>query len=482
MQPLKIRPVRLNFALNNTRLLLNLLVPLIVFPYISRILGPEGLGKVEFANSIVSYFALFTSLGIPTYGVREIARRRDDPAERSKVVWELTLVLAVTIGIGYAVYAALVRFVPLLYKGRALFCVIAPAIALSGFSYEWFYGGIEDQVYITVRFIAAKVIQLLLVFLCVRKAGDCIIYAGIAVGLGGFSALFNIARLKRYVHFVPLAQLNIRRHIKPVFIIFVSNVAVNVYMQLDVTMVGLMVGDTAVGLYTAANRIVRMAILAVTSLAVVMIPRIENALRKGDVKSYKTYLDTSLRFILLFGVPCCFGIIMLAPEIILLLAGEKYTESILSVKLLSIIIIIVGLANFVGLQVLYPNRKEKLYTIAVSVSAAVNAVFNFIMIPVLKQNGAILGTVLAELTGLLIQIFFAWKLLRDTELFSWNTLKYFIAGIGMIIIIAITQKLVDFVIVSLVLSFVFGGIFYLGVIILLRKQTVIRILNGLNKV
>jgi O-antigen/teichoic acid export membrane protein len=481
MQPLKIRSIKLNFILNNTRLLLNLLVPLIVFPYISRILGPESLGKVEFANSIVSYFVLFTALGIPLYGIREIARRRDDPVERSLVVWELTVILLAVIGIGYVAYFIVIRFVPVLYANTFLFFVIAPTIFLTDFNYEWFYIGIEDQLYITIRYIIVKIAQLILIFICIKKPGDFVIYAGISVGLNGFSALFNITGLKRYIRLIPLRQLNIKRHIKPVIIIFTSNVAVNVYLQLDVTMVGLMVGDTAVGLYTAANRIVRMIILAVTSLATIMIPRIENALKKGDIKSYKTYLDTSLRFILLFGVPCCFGLIVLAPEIILLLAGEKYTESILSVRLLSIIIIIVGLANFVGLQVLYPNRKEKLYTIAVSVSAVVNAGFNFIMIPILKQNGAILGTVLAELTGLVIQIFFARKLLRDTELFSWNTLKFFIAGIGMTVIIAIIQKLIDFTIISLVLSLVFGGIFYFALIILLREQMFMRILGGLRK-
>jgi O-antigen/teichoic acid export membrane protein len=481
MQPLKIRSIKLNFVLNNTRLLLNLLIPLAVFPYVSRTLGPEGLGKVEFANSIVSYFVLLTALGIPTYGMREIARRRDDSAERSRVVWELTLILAVTIVIGCAVYFTLVRFVPFLHKDRILFCVMAPAIILSDFSYEWFYGGIEDQVYITIRFIAAKAIQVLLVFLCVKNAGDFIIYAGIAVGLSGFSTVFNVARLKRYVYFVPPARLNIRRHIKPLLLIFSSTAAVNVYMHLDVTMIGIMADDAAVGLYTAANKIIRIVISLVTSIGAVMVPRLENALNRGDAAAYKSCCDKSLRFILIFGAPCCFGIASLAPEITELFAGGKYLDSILSVRLLAPVIVIVGLAHFVGLQILYTNRKEKQYAIAVSAAAAANAVFNLYMIPLLRQNGAILGTLLAELTGLGIQTAFAWKLLKDTELFTWNTVKYFIAAAVMAFVVFLVRTQVASLAPRVIASLGAGVFSYAFLLVLLREKTVCQVYSRYKK-
>jgi O-antigen/teichoic acid export membrane protein len=443
---------------------------LVIFPYIGRILGPEGLGKVEFANSIVSYFVVFTTFGIPTYGIREIARRREDPFERSKVVWELTLILASAIGIGYAAYFTLVCLVPFLYKDWLLFCVIAPTLILSDFSYEWFYSGIEDQLYITIRFIAAKAFQLLLVFLCIKKADDFIIYAGIAVGLSGFSTLFNIARLRRYVHFVPIAQLNIRRHIKSILLIFGSHVAINVYQHLDVTMIGIIVDETAVGLYTAANRIVLVVISVVVSIAAVIVPRMENALSRGDTSAYKRYCNKSLHFILLLSVPCCFGLVALAPEIIGLFAGEKYLASIFSVRLLAPIIVIVGLAYFVGLQILYTNRKEKYYTIAVSIAAVINVLFNFCMIPFLKQNGAILGTLLAESIGLGIQIVFAWNLLKDTELFTWNTAKYFIAATIMALVVFFVRAQVASLVLRVAVSIAAGAFSYAVMLILLREK------------
>ena len=133
---LQTKSIKYNFILNNIRQLLNFLVPLIVFPYISRILGPESLGRVEFANSITSYFVLFTALGIPTYGVREIARVRDDERLRSITVSELSLILFIMVLAGYVVYFTAIGLIPKFRADYTLFLIVAPTIILSDFSYE----------------------------------------------------------------------------------------------------------------------------------------------------------------------------------------------------------------------------------------------------------------------------------------------------------------------------------------------------------
>jgi O-antigen/teichoic acid export membrane protein len=241
-----------------------------------------------------------------------------------------------------------------------------------------------------------------------------------------------------------------------------------------------MAGDMAVGLYTAANRIVRVIISIVTSIAAVTVPRLENALNKGDVSTYRNYCNKSLRFILIFGAPCCLGLIALAPEIIWLFAGEKYFGSILSLRLLAPIIVIVGLANFTGLQILYANRKEKYYTIAVSAAAVINAVFNFCMIPVLHQNGAIIGTVLAELIGLGMQMVFARKLLKDTELFSWNTVKYGIAAAVMAAMVFFVRTRIDSLVLTVIISLGTGALSYTIMLILLREKTCMSVFQNLK--
>jgi O-antigen/teichoic acid export membrane protein len=214
-----------------------------------------------------------------------------------------------------------------------------------------------------------------------------------------------------------------------------------------------------------------------------MIPRIENSLKNGNVVGYRKYLDKSLRFILILGVPCCFGLIVLAPEIIQLFAGDKYIESAFSTRLLSPIIIIVGLSNFVGLQVLYPNRKEKYFTIAVSIAALINAFFNYFMIPVFKQNGAILGTILAETIGLIIQIGLARKLLKDTELFSFNTVKYFLSGFIMLGIIFYLQSIIENIVLLIIICTGVGTVVYITLLIILHEKTIrLRWLQTKNRI
>jgi O-antigen/teichoic acid export membrane protein len=444
-------------------------------------LGPSGLGKVEYVNSIVSYFILFTALGIPIYGSREIARSRNNDRDRSKVVFEITIILIVTTGVGYIVYFIIIRFIPSLYDHWSLFCVTAPAIFLTTFSYEWFYVGIEDQLYITVRFAFIKIIQLILIFLYVKLPGDFIKYAGIIIGMNSISTLFNIIRLKQYIFFVPISTLNIKRHLKPALLIFSSGIASSIYMHLDVTMVGIMVGDDAVGLYTTANKLIRLISAFVFTLPSVMIPRLENYLKHGNKEAYKNYLDKSLRFILCLCIPCTLGIIILSPEIIQLFAGESYSESILSIRLLSPIIFITGLIQFVGFQILLTNRKEKYFTIAISIAAIVNGIFNFFMIPIFKQNGAILGTVLAELTVLLLQTIFAWKLLQETELFSFNTIKYFIAGIVMFFSIFFIKTKLDGIILPIIICICMGAFIYTVILMVLREKTIVIIMSNMLK-
>lgn len=472
------KSIKYNFILNNIRQVLNFLVPIVVFPYISRILGPESLGKVEFANSITSYFVLFTALGIPTYGVREIARVRDDEKLRSKTVAELSLILLITVFIGYVIYFIIIFFVPKFTTDILLFLIVAPTIFLSDFSYEWFFIGIENQTYITFRYILVKFIQIILIFLLIHNASQYYIYAAILIGMNGLSTIFNLFQLKKYVHFVSIKLLDVKKHFKPILTIFASLIATSVYMHIDVTMVGTMVGDEAVGLYVVPNRVVRIVIHLITSLGVVMIPRLENVLKKGDEEQYFSLLNKSLSFTLLFCIPSFFGIILTAPEVVYLFGGKSYTASVLGMQLLSPILIFVPLAHFVGMQILYPYRKETKYTISVTVASISNAIFNFFAIKKLQQNGAILGTVLAEGLGLILQIIFAWDLLKKTELFSVNTIKIVFSAIIMFLSLTVFNKQFNLCneIVSLILKIVIAVFVYLLCLLIFREKTVKKII------
>ena len=471
---IKVATIKSNYIFNTLRTVLNLVVPLIVFPYTSRVLGPEGLGSVEFANSIVSYFVLFTALGIPTYGIREIARTRDSLYERSKTFWELTWILGIMVVAGYICYFLAVFFVPVFKARFLLFLIVCPTLFLSDFSYEWFYVGIEDQKYITQRYVFIKILQIVLVFLCIKKVEHFYRYAAITIGLNGVSTLFNIVRLKRYVSFVRFKELNIVRHIKPILIIFASTIAINVYTQLDVTMVGLISGEHAVGLYITANKIVRLVIQLIISLGIVMIPRIENCFKKGDMEGYRKGLWLSLRFVFLLGVPSFVGIEILAPDIIRIFAGEQYMKSVVSIRLLSPIILIVGLAHFMGLQILYTHRKEGIRAIAVTVAALVNGIFNYFMIHAYSYNGAVLGTLIAEIIGLVIMTIAGRNYLVDSRALGFDIFKYFIAsGIMAGVLLLLKPFMENYSVgASLVVNVVMGVVVYFICLVLFRDKCI----------
>lgn len=480
--PIKIRPLKLNFVLGNIRTTLNFLLPLVTFPYLSRVLGPESLGRVEFANSIVSYFVLFAALGIPMYGVREIARVRGGAEARSCTVLELGAALFVAIAISYTVYFPIVAFVPQLKVELTLFLIVAPTIFLSDFSFEWFYVGIEDQLYITVRYLITKVLQLAALFLLVHDTDDVYIYAAINVGLSSISTVFNITRLRKYQVKVPFAALRFGRHLKPALYIFAAQVATSVYIHLDVTMLGLVRTKEDVGVYTAANRIVRIVISVVTSLSAVIVPRIENALNNGDFAGYRESLEKSLRFTLLFALPCIVGLEVVADDAISVFAGNKYEGAVLAVRMLSPIILIVGLANFVGLQVLFANRRESMYTVAVSIAAVCNFIANLILIPKFGLYGAIFGTVVAECVGLLIETVAARVFLRAAAL-RVQLWKYVLATTAMgASVFGLKWLCVDMErVVRLVLCVTLGAVVYAGVLALVGEKMLRRSVLQLRK-
>lgn len=472
---LQVRSVKLNFLLNTLRKILTYALLLITFPYINRVLGPEYIGKVKFAESIVNYFVLFTSIGIPTYGLREIARVRDDPIRRSRTVWELTSIQAVTVILGYFLYFFLVKRIGRFRQEYLLFLVISPTIVLSDFSYEWFYQGIEDQLYITIRFLIVKAFQIAAIFLFIHAPEHYYRYALIGVGMNGISTVFNIVHLRKYMVPVSRHELEYRRHLKTLSVIFLSSIAISIYTQLDVAMLGFMVGNTVVGYYSTANTIVRMVIAAVTALGDVTSPRIENCLRHGDFPSYHKYLRISLQYMLFISVPSSFGIISLAPDIIMLFAGDQFTPAIVSIRLLAPIIIIVGLAGFLGFQLLYPLRQEWKYTVSVSIAAVCNACCNYLLISRFQQNGAIIGTLVAETIGVMLQLWFARKYLKETQLFSLNTCKYFVAAGGMFLLLKVNPIPQDRVLIHCMVGIVLGSFSYILFLFLIKEQVMVSI-------
>jgi len=467
---MKINSVKINFILNTTRMLLGMIFVLLTTPYVTRVLGAESLGKVEYINSVITYFLLFTALGIPNYGLREVARYREDKRKLSKIVFELGIILFITTTIGYMTLLLFLYNTKLL-ELKNLVLIMSINLIFTNIGFEWFYQGIENQMYITIRYIIVRFICLILLFFLVKNYNDYLKYGFILVLINSGSNILNFINLRKYISFkeIKFKELEILKHIKPILIIFSASVAVSIYLQLDIVMIG-NIDKSAVALYNVPNKIIRLILTTVTALGVVMLPRISNSYQKNDIENYKKYLNYSLNYILMISLPALCGTLLLSKNIILIMAGEKFLSSIKTMNILAIIIFIVGMAYFLGYQLLYPRGLERYYTYSVITAAIVNFIFNYIMIPKYLQNGAAMGTVIAESIGVIMMLYFSRNMLKKIEFFAIKRLKYFIASLimGIAVYIITLQNFGN--ILTVIYSIIVGVIVYFFILFIMKEE------------
>ena len=467
---MKINSVKINFLLNTTRMLLGIVFVLLTTPYVTRVLGVENLGKVDYINSVITYFLLFTALGIPNYGLREVARCREDKRKLSKIVFELGIILFITTIIGYVVLLIFLYNTRLL-ELKNLVLIMSINLIFTNIGFEWFYQGIENQIYITIRYIIVRFICLILLFFLVKNSNDYLKYGFIIVLINSGSNILNFINLRKYISFkeIKYKELEILKHIKPILIIFSASIATSIYLQLDIVMIG-NIDKSSVALYNVPNKIIRLILTIVTALGVVMLPRVSNSYQKNDIENYKKYLNYSLNYILMLSLPALTGIVLLSKNIILIMAGKKFLSSIKTMNILAIIIFIVGIAYFLGYQLLYPRGLERYYTYSVAIAAIVNFVFNYIMIPKYLQNGAAIGTVIAESIGVIMMLYFSRSILREIDFFSIKRLKYFIAAIimGIPVYIITLQNFGN--ILTIIYSITVGIIVYFFTLFIMKEE------------
>lgn len=406
--------IKYNFGLNLINTILGLLFPIITFPYISRVLDPDGVGLVAFYSSIINYVVLVSCLGIPLYAIREISRVRANIYERNKTTSEILLLHVVLTLIGYIIVAILCLTVERIYTHIYIFLILSLSIGFTTIGVNWFYQGIEDFKYITIRSVVFKFISLIALFVFVRKSSDVVGYAFVTVIASVGNNILNFHRLFRYFSQckIPYSELQIMRHLQPALKIFLINLITSIYLNLDSVMLGFMTNDFVVGLYAASSRITHVFLSIITALGSVLLPRLSNYAALGKWDEYLMLKDKAIKFVFTLALPLVFGLLIVTPEFMRVFAGSKYTDAILTVRIMSPIIFFIGLSGILGLQVLYSQGKENLVIICTSVGAAVNFFINLALIPSMQQNGAAVATVIAEFLVLFVMVIIGKKFIR----------------------------------------------------------------------
>lgn len=463
-----------NFSLNLIKILINLFFPLITFPYISRILLPEGIGRVTYVQSINNYFLLLINLGIPLYGIREIAKVRNNKLEKSKVFSEIFFLNIITTILGVIVYLYFYNS-NIIKNDKEIFLIFSIVLLFNFLSVDWFFQGIEDYQYITIRTVVIKILSALFLFIFVKKSSDIYIYSVIVVFSLIGSNFFNIVRALKLVD-LKLKRLNIKRHLKGILIIFSMSLAISIYTNLDGVMLGSYGSKYSLGLYSAASKIISLVMGIVTSLGAVLLPRISNYIEEKKEEEIKKILEKTFSFLLFLIIPSIIGIYFTVNEIILLFAGKEYLEATTTLKILSLIILFIGFSNFIGMQILYPRGEEKKVFYSVLAGAIINFSLNLYLIPRYYQNGAAFATCVAEFTVVVIQIFLGYKYLKFQK-FNYNNFKFLIASFIMGAILYFTQNLNLNLLLKLVVKVVIGSSVYIFVLIALREDNIYEFLE-----
>lgn len=463
--------LKTNVIFNFLNTITGIIFPVITFPYAARVLLPDGIGAVNFLQSIVAYIVLLTSLGIPMYAVREVAKYRDDIAKRNTVTVEITLLsLALCLG-GYLLVWILGEFIPQIHSQLALFYVLSLTILFTSLGVNWFFQAIEDFRFITIRAVIFRLLAAAALFLFVKTKDDLLIYAFVTVGSTVGNNIINFVHLRKYIVLrqIPWSRLHVWRHLKPSLHIFVFNLITSIYVNLNTVMLGFIQGDSAVGFYTAGNKISHIVLSVVASLGVVLLPRCANLVENEHMDEFAAVTRKSYRLVQALSLPSTLGLILLASPIVITFGGSEFADAACVLAWTAPVIIFIGLSNVFGIQILYPLGKENLVIWSTVGGAVINFILNLFLIPYWSYTGAAISTFVAELTVLLIQVVWGYRYI-PFPLFEKVNMNYLIASFVMAVVIFPLTLLLNDIWLVLILSVLVGGGIYAGVLWIMKDS------------
>lgn len=463
---MKQESIRRNFVMNVLLSVSSFIFPLITFSYVSHILQPAGMGKVSLATSVAAYFSMFAQLGVPTYGIRACAIVREDRRTLSQTAHELLgLNLAMAI-VSYALLALIATLVPRIREERALYLIVGTTVFLNSLGMEWLYKALEQYTYITVRSLAFKLVALAATFLLIHQESDYRMYGGISILASSASSLMNFIHARKYIDFPRPKDCDWRRHIKPVLVFFALSCAATVYTHLDELMLGLMTTDADVGYYQAATKVKVVLVGVVTALGAVMLPRSSYYVGQGQMEEFRRITEKAFRFVLMSasGLMLFFG--LFARECVLVLSGEAYLEAVAPMRILMPTLLLIGLSNLLGIQILVPLGREKTVVISEIAGALVDLILNAILIPDYRSVGAAIGTLVAEAVVLGIQGYALRGEVRKTlRRYNWIRLLLALAlagGASFWLLYLSQSPLISLIQASVLFFGIFGAVLFIG--------------------
>lgn len=457
-----------NYLYNASYQVFILLVPLITTPYLARILGPIGVGINSYTNSIIQYFILFGSIGVNLYGNRQVAFIRDDKKKLTQTFYEIFFMRIVTIIIAYLAFMIFLLFVD---RNQKYYWAQSLSIIAAAFDISWFFMGVENFAVTVLRNLVVKIITLICIFTLVKSYADLntyILILSVSLLLGNLTLFPS---LKRYIGSPRWQSLNLRRHFFPSVMLFVPQVATQVYLVLNKTMLGSMISFRAAGYFDQSDKMIKMVLAAVTATGTVMLPHVANAFANGQHEKTKQLLYKSFSFVTALSVPMTFGLMAVAPTFVPLFFTSKFNSVIPVIIIESVVILLIAWSNAIGTQYLLPTNQTKKYTTSVIIGAIVNLIVNIPLILLWGAVGASVATVISEATVTIYQLVVIRKQVNYHNLFL-DTGKYLFAGLIMFVMVFELNQRLPMTWLMLIAEVVIGIFIYAFTLFLLRVSLV----------
>jgi O-antigen/teichoic acid export membrane protein len=455
-----------NYVYNVIYQITLIIIPLITVPYISRVLGSSGVGINAYTNSIVQYFVLLGTIGISLYGNRAIAYVRDNKVQLSKTFWGITILKFMTTFISFMAFLLFLNYT----KGyHLIFLIQSIYILAAAIDVSWLFMGLEDFRKTVVRNLIVRIMGVICIFIFVRNASDLWKYVSILAASQLFGQMTMWIYLPRIILMTKLKWKDIYTHIRPSFSFFVPQVAVQIYLFLNKTMLGYMSTTSEVGMFDNSDKVVRMTLAIVTSMGVVMLPRVAHTFAIGKKEMVKKYLVESFDFATYLSVPIAFGLAGIAQTFTPWFFGPGFEKTGILICVISPIVVLIAWSNVLGQQFLMPIGQLNWYTISVVCGAIVNFLLNFTLINKYQSVGTAVASVIAEIVVTLIQMLYVNTKIKANVLFksSW---KYFLSGLIMFLLVYFIGGMLPKNFLTTIIQIVMGIITYFSLMFVLHSK------------
>lgn len=457
-----------NYLYNVSYQVFVLLIPLITTPYLARVLGPTGVGINAYTNSIIQYFILFGSIGVNLYGNRQIAFVRDNKDKMTKTFYEIFLMRIMTIVLAYA---AFLIFLMTTGSYHVYYLAQSVSIIAAAFDISWFFMGVENFGVTVLRNFVVKIVTLISIFTFVKSLDDLNIYImilSLSLLIGNMTLFPN---LKRYIGKAKFKNLRIWQHLKPSMVLFVPQIATQIYLVVNKTMLGSMTSVQSAGYFDQSDKMIKMILAVVTATGTVMLPHVANAFMKGEVEKTKQFLYNSFSFVTALSVPMMFGIAAVARKFVPLFFTDKFLAVTPLMMIESVVILLIAWSNALGTQYLLPTNQNGAFTRSVVFGAVVNIIVNIPFIMFWGALGATMSTVLSELAVTGYQLYVLRHQISYRSLFK-DTEKYLLAGIIMFLVIFVLDSKSVNNWTTLIIEVFIGIVIYASLLIITKAKII----------